>query len=106
MNQYKKHIFICTNQKGADKVCCANKGGEAYFLHMKKQLRMLGLHGVGQFRVSQSGCLGRCEQGPCIVIYPEGIWYSYETLADIDEIIDTHLVSHGVVNRLLIPSSE
>lgn len=106
MNQYKKHIFVCTNQKDAGKACCANQGGKDYFLHMKKKLGMLGLHGVGQFRVSQSGCLGRCEQGPCVVIYPEGIWYTYKTLEDIDEIIEAYLVSGRVVDRLLIPSSE
>ena len=106
MNQYKKHIFICTNQKSAGKTCCANNGGEPFFDYMKKKLVALGLHGAGQYRVSKSGCLGRCNQGPCMVIYPESVWYSYRTFADIDEIIDIHIISGGVVNRLLIPLSE
>ncbi len=73
---------------------------------MKMRLRELGLHGPGQFRVSKTGCLGRCSVGPSLVIYPEGVWYTYSSLADIDEIIATHLVAGGVVERLLINSSE
>ncbi len=42
--------------------------------------------------------------GPCIVIYPEGVWYTYTTMADIDEIIDSHLIAGNRVTRLLIPN--
>lgn len=102
MNHYTKHLFICTNQKGAGKQCCANSGGEPFFDYLKKKLKALGLHGPGKVRVSKSGCLGRCSVGPCIVIYPEGVWYTYSSLTDIDDIIATHLVAGGTVERLLI----
>jgi (2Fe-2S) ferredoxin len=101
---YCKHIFLCTNQKIAGKPCCANTGGEPFFDYMKTKLLELGLHGPGKVRVSKSGCLGRCSEGPCIVIYPEGIWYTYATMGDIDEIIERHLVAGDRVKRLLIPN--
>ena len=69
---------------------------------MKLKLKEQALHGAGQFRVSKSGCLGRCSEGPSIVIYPEGVWYTYASFADIDEIIATHLVAKGIVERLLL----
>ncbi len=73
-----------------------------FFDHLKTKLVALGLHGAGKIRVSKSGCLGRCGLGPCIVIYPEGVWYTYTTFADIDEIIATHLIKRDLVSRLLI----
>jgi len=32
-----------------------------------------------------------------MVIYPEGIWYSYRDMDDIDEILTTHVVGGGRV---------
>jgi len=100
---YRKHIFICTNQKAAGKTCCANGGAEEVFDYLKARLLELHLHGPGKIRVSKSGCLGRCSSGPCIVVYPEGIWYNYSSYNDIDEIINKHLLENQKVERLLIP---
>lgn len=103
---YSKHIFICTNQKQPGKQCCANTGGEPFFAHLKQKLVELGLHGEGKFRVSKSGCLGRCGLGPCLLIYPEAVWYTYASFSDIDEIVATHLLGGKLVKRLLIDSDE
>jgi (2Fe-2S) ferredoxin len=102
LTYYRKHVFLCTNQKAAGKQCCANIGSEQFFDYMKAKLKEHGLHGPDKIRVSKSACLGRCEQGPCIVIYPEGIWFTYATKADIDEIIDSYLIAGKPVERLLI----
>lgn len=104
MTHYTKHVFLCTNQKAAGKQCCANTGGELFFDYLKTKLLELGLHGPGKIRVSKSACLGRCSVGPCIVIYPDGVWYNYVTMTDIDEIIDNHLIAGHPVERLLIPN--
>jgi len=62
--------------------------------------------GEGQIRINSSGCLDRCELGPVIVVYPEGVWYSYLDESDVDEIIDSHLLNGKVVERLLLPPAE
>ncbi|MEK9943239.1 MAG: (2Fe-2S) ferredoxin domain-containing protein, partial [Gammaproteobacteria bacterium] len=41
-----------------------------------------------RIRINKSGCLDRCELGPVMVIYPEGVWYHYQTKDDIDEILE------------------
>jgi len=46
--------------------------------------------------------MDRCSRGPVMVVYPEGVWYSYRNQSDIDEIIDHHLVNGRVVERLRI----
>ena len=102
MSYYTKHVLICTNLKDSGKKCCANSGGEEFFHYMKAKLVELGLHGEGKIRVTKSGCLGRCSSGPCIVIYPEGIWYSYSSYADIDSIIERCLIANNAVEELLI----
>lgn len=105
MNYYKQHVILCTNQKEEGKVCCANSGGESFFLYMKKKLTELGLHGPGKIRVSKSGCLGRCHAGPCLVIYPEGVWYSYTSIQDIDRIISHYLLEKNLLEDLLISNT-
>jgi len=106
LNYYTRHLFVCTNQKKPGKQCCANTGGEPFFEYLKAKLKDVGLHGAGQTRVSKSGCLGRCGLGPCIVVYPEAVWYTYTSFADIDEIIASHLVEGSVVSRLLISEDQ
>lgn len=102
MSYYTRHVFLCTNQKIAGKQCCANSGGEEYLIYLKSKLLELDLFGPGKVRVSKSGCLGRCASGPCIVIYPEGVWYRYTSVDDINEIVDTHLKNNKLVEHLLI----
>lgn len=102
MSYYKKHVLLCTNQKSADKKCCAQSGGEAFFDYMKSRLLELEMFGPGKVRVSKAGCLGRCGLGPCIVIYPDGVWYTYSSFKDIEEIITLHLMSDTIVQHLLI----
>lgn len=102
MSHYTKHVFICTNQKAPGKQCCANSGGEEFFDFMKSKLLEFGLHGPGKIRVSKSGCLGRCSSGPCIVIYPEGVWYTYSSFEDIEQIIKYHLIDGEIVEPLLL----
>ncbi len=66
---------------------------------MKSRVRALGIKGI---RVNNSGCLERCELGPTMVIYPEGVWYRYTQKKDIDEIIQTHILEGKLVKRLFL----
>jgi (2Fe-2S) ferredoxin len=70
--------------------------------YAKSKVKSLALAGKGKVRVNQAGCLDRCEEGPVIVVYPEEVWYTYVDKADIDEIIEEHLVNGRVVERLRI----
>jgi (2Fe-2S) ferredoxin len=102
LSHYSRHVFLCTNQKAAGKTCCANTGGEEFFEHLKSRLLELDLFGPGKIRVSKSGCLGRCASGPCVVVYPEGQWFRYESTADIDDIVDHYLINNQLVERLML----
>jgi (2Fe-2S) ferredoxin len=98
---FRIHLFACTNRRpeGHRRGSCAAKGSEALRDYMKARAKELGLGGV---RINSAGCLDRCEMGPVMVIYPEGIWYAAHTAADIDEILQAHLVEGGRVERLML----
>lgn len=99
---YEQHVFICMNQREDGKPCCGNHGAQAVQKYAKKRLKELDMIGQGKIRVNQSGCLDRCDEGPVLVIYPQGIWYTYVDTQDIDDIIDTHLLGGKIVERLKI----
>ena len=102
MSYYKHHVFFCLNRRDAPERCCACSGAEAMKDHAKSRIKALKMKGPGGVRINAAGCLDRCEEGPCIVVYPEGTWYTYIDEKDIDEIIDEHLVHGRPVERLKI----
>jgi (2Fe-2S) ferredoxin len=99
---YKKHVFFCTNQKKEGKQCCEQGNATEMFKYTKRRCKEEGLKANNNVRVSKAGCLGRCSKGPCLVVYPEGRWYHYDSQADIDKIIDSELCEDEVVESLLI----
>ncbi len=48
-----------------------------------------------------TGCHGLCQEGPIVVVHPQGIFYPRLKAKDIAEIVDTSVVGDGVVERLL-----
>jgi (2Fe-2S) ferredoxin len=70
--------------------------------YAKQRIKALGLNGEGRVRINNAGCMDRCDEGPVLVVYPEGVWYTYVDNADIDEIISEHIQHGRVVERLKI----
>ncbi len=99
---YQQHVFFCLNQREDGRPCCADRGAQAAQEHAKKRIKQLDLNGHGKIRINKAGCLDRCEEGPCMVVYPQGTWYTYVDKEDIDEIIDVHLLGGKIVERLKI----
>ena len=99
---YASHVFVCTNRRPDlhPKGSCAARGSERLRDYMKARAKEMGLVGV---RINSAGCLDRCEDGPCLVAYPEGVWYRAETTADIDRILTEHLRDGGRAAGLGLP---
>jgi (2Fe-2S) ferredoxin len=51
--------------------------------------------------VTPCGCLGPCSEGPTIVVYPEGVWYTKVAEADVAEIVTEHMLGGRPVERLV-----
>lgn len=102
---YQRHVFFCLNERKPGEACCSQQGAQAAFDRCKAQVKAAGLAGPGKVRVNRAGCLDRCAAGPVVVVYPEGVWYTYVDESDIDEIVDSHLKHGVIVNRLLTPAN-
>ena len=103
MPKFEKHIFVCTNQRpeGHPRGCCNPAGDGELQRLFKAKLAQRGIAGT-TVRANKSGCLEQCEHGPTVVVYPDAVWYGQVTHADVDEIIESHIVGNQIVERLVI----
>ena len=98
---YRHHVFCCMNVRPDNnpRGDCSRKGARRLRNYMKARAKKMGLEDV---RINESGCLDRCELGPTMVVYPEGIWYRATSKEEIDEILDSHLRDGQPVERLML----
>ncbi len=98
---YDRHVFFCVNERpaGHPRGCCSEKDSVGLRNYMKARAKALGIEGV---RINSSGCLDRCELGPTVVVYPEGVWYSCPTREAVDAILTQHLVGGGRATHLML----
>jgi (2Fe-2S) ferredoxin len=99
---YRQHVFCCVNERPEKhpRGSCSRRGSVRLRDYMKARAKEFGFEDV---RINASGCLDRCELGPTMVIYPEGVWYHYDTRADVDEILERHIGKGETVERLRMP---
>jgi (2Fe-2S) ferredoxin len=99
---YEAHVFVCCNRRPDNhpRGSCAARGSEPLRDYLKARAKELGLARV---RINAAGCLDRCELGPCIVIYPEGVWYRAATREDVETILQQHLIGGGRAEHLRLP---
>lgn len=97
---WELHIFVCANRRddGHPRPSCGRQGGDDLHAAFKAGLAARGL--AGRVRASKSGCLEGCESGPAVVVYPEAIWYTVRTAADVERILDAHVAGGRPVEEL------
>ena len=99
MSKFKKHVFICTNDKENGKKCCTSEHGMLLVKSLKEVSKELGISNK-DIRIQRSGCLDICSKGPAMVVYPEGVFYGNVELDDVKEIAESHLKNDKLVERL------
>lgn len=104
LEAFRKEVL---SQRNPDKPCltlcsgsaCHATGSRKVSTAIEQEIEKQGLAAEVDFR--RTGCHGFCEQGPIVVIYPEGICYLKVKPEDIAEIITETIKGKKVVDRLL-----
>lgn len=100
MQPFRYHVLVCTQQKSENVPCCAANGASDILSALHEQLAKENL--ADEVIVSSTGCLGACEHGPVMIVYPDAAWYGAVELTDIPEIVRSHLRDGRVVERLML----
>lgn len=82
---YICHIFVCTHDRGGEKESCADHESTAMRQILKQEIKDRGWK--GRVRVSPCGCVGMCEDGPVVLMYPQKICFTEVSLDDIHQIL-------------------
>jgi len=98
MEPFRYHVFVCDQQKPEGVPCCSARGSVQVLEALRREIRTRGLE--DDVQVTACGSLGLCEHGPNMVVYPEGIWYSGVTLADVPKIVRAHFEENTPIERL------
>jgi len=99
MEPFRFHLFVCTQQKPEGVPSCAANGSLAVLSALDEEIQARGLG--NEVQRTTSGCMGLCEEGPVMVVYPAGVWYRRVQPADVNEIVARHLIEGKPVERLL-----
>jgi len=80
------HILVCASFRGLEpKGKCIKKDSMQLINYLEEQISDRGMNAI----VSSTGCLKLCEEGPIMVVYPQGYWYREVNGENaIDEILD------------------
>ena len=98
MEPFRIHLFVCTQQKPEGVTSCAASGSFAVLDGLDRELQARGMD--AEVQLTTSGCMGLCEEGPVMVVYPEGVWYRRVQKSDVAEIVASHLQG-GKTERLV-----
>ena len=89
----KKDILICGDTG------CLVSDSKAIIDNLRAEVKAAGLE--ADVNVIQTGCFGFCAQGPIVKIMPDNVFYVKVKPEDAKEIVQTHIVGHKLVERLV-----
>ncbi len=103
MARPEKHVLLCTHSRAADdpKGSCQAHGANPLVEAFSKEFGERGLW--GRIKFNTTSCMGACEHGPIVLVYPEGVMYGGVQVSDVNKIIDEHLLGGTPVDALKVP---
>ncbi|MEA1883898.1 MAG: NADH-quinone oxidoreductase subunit NuoF [Thermotogota bacterium] len=79
---------------------CISSGEESCLQALEKAVEKYALHDV--VKIVETGCMGMCDAGPLMVIYPEGVYYQKLTPEDVEKIVSEHILKGRIVEDKLL----
>jgi (2Fe-2S) ferredoxin len=104
MPKPQKHVFVCsqTRPAGHPRGSCSQKGGGEVLQAFWQELQKRNLY--DRIAVTYSGCLGPCDQGANVLVYPEAVLYAKVTKEQVPLILEQHLLGGCPVEALRAPA--
>ena len=93
MDLYRTHVLVCSGTS------CSDAQSHQIIDEMESQIKRHGLS--REVKVLQTGCFGLCDDGPVMVVYPEGVMYYQVRIEDVPDIVMEHLLNGRPVKRLM-----
>lgn len=97
MPLYRSHVLVCGGTG------CTSGGSDKIYDAFIKEIEEQNLK--DEVQVIRTGCFGLCAEGPIVIVYPEGAFYSKVADSDVKEIVEEHLLKGRIVKRLLYKES-
>ncbi len=94
----RSHVLICGGTG------CTSSGSVKIREAMVAEIAAAGLS--DEIQVVQTGCFGLCANGPIVIVYPDGTFYSRVSVDDVHEIVNEHLLKGRIVKRLVHKDSD
>ena len=93
------------DKKSVVRVCmgpgCLAQGADRVADAFRESIKAKGLEAEVEPLIKETGCHGFCKQGPLVNLDPSGLFYASVKPADVEEIVESHLIKGEVVERLL-----
>jgi len=85
-------------------ICCGSGCVSAGSLKIKaKLIDELKKHDISdEINIIETGCMGPCDYGPVMMVYPEGVFYRNVSMEDVEELVDEHLLKGRPLKRLMM----
>jgi (2Fe-2S) ferredoxin len=99
LKPFRYHAIVCAQEKPEGTPCCSAAGSARILDALHSELGAKGL--ADEVQVSTCSCLGLCDSGPVMIVYPEGTWYTKLTPSDLSEIVSSHLQNGNKVTHLI-----
>ncbi len=93
MSTARTHVLLCTGTG------CSSAGSLVTRDKLREELKKAGLG--DEIRVVETGCMGRCDLGPCALVYPDDTFYQFVKPADVKALVEEHFVKGRPFEKLL-----